>query len=97
MGLSLLTKILKLFFLGIFPIKVCEQYNNLKKIFVNNSEPENVSKLKIKFINANLIETAWMAGAGGGGYLYLWLKENKTIKDINNFLASEVIFTYICF
>ena len=39
----------------------------------------------------NLIESAWMAGAGGGGFLYIWLKqkENNILEKLENLLKSD--------
>ncbi|CAK5056778.1 unnamed protein product [Meloidogyne enterolobii] len=39
----------------------------------------------------NLVESAWMAGAGGGGFLYIWLKqtENNVLDKLENLLKSD--------
>uniref|UniRef100_A0A914L4T0 GHMP kinase N-terminal domain-containing protein n=1 Tax=Meloidogyne incognita TaxID=6306 RepID=A0A914L4T0_MELIC len=76
---------------GKFPSEVCTEYNELKKIFASNTEPSQVTELKNLIEKENLIESAWMAGAGGGGFLYIWLKqtENNVLEKLENLLKSD--------
>nr|CAD2189420.1 unnamed protein product [Meloidogyne enterolobii] len=76
---------------GKFPSEVCTEYNELKKIFASNTEPSQVTELKNLMEKENLIESAWMAGAGGGGFLYIWLKqtENNVLDKLENLLKSD--------
>lgn len=41
----------------------------------------------------NLIETGWAAGAGGGGFLYLWLTEKTNPGDVEFFLMANKRFS----
>ena len=82
----------KYLYLGKFPGEICNEYNELKKIFASNTEPFIVKELKIQMEKENLIESAWMAGAGGGGFLYIWLKENEennSFEKLQKLLKSD--------
>uniref|UniRef100_A0A1I8BSM9 GHMP_kinases_N domain-containing protein n=1 Tax=Meloidogyne hapla TaxID=6305 RepID=A0A1I8BSM9_MELHA len=76
---------------GKFPSEICTEYNEFKKIFASNTEPSLVTELKKQMEKENLIESAWMAGAGGGGFLYIWLKEgkNNVLEKLENLLKSD--------
>ncbi|KHJ81411.1 hypothetical protein OESDEN_18903 [Oesophagostomum dentatum] len=57
-------------------------YYKAKKTLATGCEPDIVASLISSLKRENLIETAWLAGAGGGGFLYIWLKPNVTVDQI---------------
>ncbi|KAK6734201.1 hypothetical protein RB195_017777 [Necator americanus] len=59
-----------------------EVYYRAKKSFASGCEPETIASLISSLKSKDLIETAWLAGAGGGGFLYVWLKPNASVKEI---------------
>ncbi|KAL3076274.1 hypothetical protein niasHS_013545 [Heterodera schachtii] len=74
---------------GKFPSEMCRQYNGLKKEFTAETEPRKVAELNEELTASGLAEVAWIAGAGGGGFLYVWLGTGQTLEELEKFLASD--------
>uniref|UniRef100_A0A7I5E748 GHMP_kinases_N domain-containing protein n=1 Tax=Haemonchus contortus TaxID=6289 RepID=A0A7I5E748_HAECO len=72
---------------GKMPCKLIELYYNAKKTLATGCEPEIVTSLISHLKRENLIKTAWLAGAGGGGFLYVWLKDGITVDQIRTFIS----------
>uniref|UniRef100_A0A914DDI8 GHMP kinase N-terminal domain-containing protein n=1 Tax=Acrobeloides nanus TaxID=290746 RepID=A0A914DDI8_9BILA len=68
-----------------FPLKQCVNYHELKKTFASGSEPLFVADLIRCLKERNFVEEAWIAGAGGGGFLYVWLQRNVRVEDLRKF------------
>ncbi|KAK6059218.1 hypothetical protein COOONC_03157 [Cooperia oncophora] len=64
------------------PCELIELYYKAKQSLATGCEPEIVSSLISQLKRENLIETAWLAGAGGGGFLYVWLKNGVEINQL---------------
>lgn len=46
--------------------------------------------MPIKHKNVDLqTEVAWLAGAGGGGFLYVWLQPSVTIDDLKQYIEKN--------
>ncbi|VDM70304.1 unnamed protein product [Strongylus vulgaris] len=71
------------------PHDLIEIYYNAKKALATGCEPDIVASLISSLKCENLIETAWLAGAGGGGFLYVWLKANITIAQVQNHVTKH--------
>ena len=74
---------------GIFPTEIARNYHEIKKKLALGSEPIFVGDLIQNLIASNLIELAWIAGAGGGGFLYVFLKEGVTKEDLEMLITSQ--------
>uniref|UniRef100_A0A914GZ23 GHMP kinase N-terminal domain-containing protein n=1 Tax=Globodera rostochiensis TaxID=31243 RepID=A0A914GZ23_GLORO len=74
---------------GKFPSDICREYNALKKEFTAGTMPSKVAELSRELTAEGLAEAAWMAGAGGGGFLYVWLREHRTLEELECFLAGD--------
>lgn len=72
---------------GVMPIDLIELYYSAKKKLASGCEPEFLSSLISRLKAEELIETAWLAGAGGGGFLYVWLKDGITVEQIRLFVS----------
>ncbi|KAJ1363751.1 hypothetical protein KIN20_023680 [Parelaphostrongylus tenuis] len=73
---------------GHMPCDLIDLYYQAKKALATGCEPETVTSLIFRLKTANLIETAWLAGAGGGGFLYVWLREGVTVDHIRTSVAD---------
>uniref|UniRef100_A0A183CC74 GHMP_kinases_N domain-containing protein n=1 Tax=Globodera pallida TaxID=36090 RepID=A0A183CC74_GLOPA len=74
---------------GKFPSEICREYNALKKEFTAGTMPSKVAELSRELTADGVAEAAWMAGAGGGGFLYVWLREHRTLEELERFLAGD--------
>uniref|UniRef100_A0A7E4UWX7 GHMP_kinases_N domain-containing protein n=1 Tax=Panagrellus redivivus TaxID=6233 RepID=A0A7E4UWX7_PANRE len=74
---------------GEFPVTEVTQYHESKKILATGAEPANVAELIADLKENNQIEAAWIAGAGGGGFLYVWMTEGITAKELRHYLAKD--------
>ncbi|KAK5981821.1 hypothetical protein GCK32_000346 [Trichostrongylus colubriformis] len=72
---------------GRMPCELIEVYYRAKKVLATGCEPEIVTSLISQLKRANLIETAWLAGAGGGGFLYVWAKNGIEVKQMQTFVS----------
>lgn len=54
-------------------------------------EPTNVRALLDLLYRENLIHAGWLAGAGGGGFLYLLTKEPKCTDQLKKLLTSSPV------
>uniref|UniRef100_A0A914R5D2 GHMP kinase N-terminal domain-containing protein n=1 Tax=Panagrolaimus davidi TaxID=227884 RepID=A0A914R5D2_9BILA len=73
---------------GIFPCEIAESYHEIKKKLAIGSEPIFVGDLIKDLKSAGIVEAAWIAGAGGGGFLYVYLKENISRADLENHISN---------
>ncbi|CAJ0608588.1 unnamed protein product [Cylicocyclus nassatus] len=73
---------------GRMPHDLIEVYYNAKKTLATGCEPDIVSSLISSLKSNNLVETAWLAGAGGGGFLYVWMKPNISSDKIRSHVAK---------
>ncbi|RCN43194.1 hypothetical protein ANCCAN_10839 [Ancylostoma caninum] len=69
---------------GEMPCDLIDVYYHAKKTLATGCEPDIVACLISSLKGGNLIETAWLAGAGGGGFLYVWLKPDVTMDKIRD-------------
>lgn len=68
-----------------------QQYHEDKKKMAPGSEPVFVRNLIEDLRIGGFIEVAWLAGAGGGGFLYVWLKDGISKNLLQDYLRhSEV-------
>ncbi|CAI5441093.1 unnamed protein product [Caenorhabditis angaria] len=74
---------------GKMPIDLINQYYAAKKLLTSGCEPKIVKNLLAKLKNENLIETGWLAGAGGGGFCYVWLAKSVKFEDVCRFLERN--------
>ncbi|KAE9548377.1 hypothetical protein FO519_008415 [Halicephalobus sp. NKZ332] len=74
---------------GIFPTEEVSDYHELKKKVAFGAEPIFIKNLISELKSENLIETAWISGAGGGGFLYVYLQKNKNFDDLKKFISKE--------
>nr|CDJ80546.1 GHMP kinase domain containing protein [Haemonchus contortus] len=74
---------------GKMPYNLIDLYYEAKKTLATGCEPEIVTSLISQLKRENLIETAWLAGAGGGGFLYVWLKDGITVDQIRTFISRS--------
>ncbi|VDM63843.1 unnamed protein product [Angiostrongylus costaricensis] len=73
---------------GRMPCDLIGLYYQAKKALATGCEPETVTSLISRLKTENLIETAWLAGAGGGGFLYAWLREDVTVDQIRTYVSG---------
>lgn len=52
-------------------------------------EPERVTRLLKKLYDRQIIDAGWLAGAGGGGFLYLMTKKLDCKSIIENILLED--------
>ncbi|EPB68117.1 GHMP kinase protein [Ancylostoma ceylanicum] len=74
---------------GEMPCDLIDVYYHAKKTLATGCEPDIVASLISSLKGANLIETAWLAGAGGGGFLYVWLKPDITMDQIRDHVKKH--------
>uniref|UniRef100_A0A914YBH1 GHMP kinase N-terminal domain-containing protein n=1 Tax=Panagrolaimus superbus TaxID=310955 RepID=A0A914YBH1_9BILA len=74
---------------GIFPSDIVENYHEIKKKLAVGSEPSFVGDLIKDLKDAGIVEAAWIAGAGGGGFLYVYLKENISRQNLENHICKH--------
>lgn len=74
---------------GEFPSKYCAEYNELKKHFAQNTEPQIVGEFKRELMRRGLAEVGWMAGAGGGGFLYIWMAKGTRVEQIEEMIGGD--------
>lgn len=67
------------------------RYWDQKKLMVGGGggEPERVTRLLKQLYDRRLIDAGWLAGAGGGGFLYLITKSADCKATIENLLRDE--------
>ncbi|VDD92151.1 unnamed protein product [Enterobius vermicularis] len=83
----------KLFAKSSFPLNDVRQYYADKKAIASTCEPAFVRRLIEDLNESRLIECAWLAGAGGGGFLNVWLSEGHDIDDVRQHLQSSVVYS----
>uniref|UniRef100_A0A183V957 GHMP_kinases_N domain-containing protein n=1 Tax=Toxocara canis TaxID=6265 RepID=A0A183V957_TOXCA len=66
-----------------------QQYYEDKKKMAPGSEPNFIRKLIDDLKTNDLIEVAWLAGAGGGGFLYVWLKDGVSRTSLETYLTRN--------
>ncbi|KHN78470.1 L-fucose kinase [Toxocara canis] len=76
---------------GVFPVAEVEQYYEDKKKMAPGSEPNFIRKLIDDLKTNDLIEAAWLAGAGGGGFLYVWLKDGVSRTSLETYLTRNEV------
>lgn len=54
-------------------------------------QPEIVRCLLARLIEEAVISTGWLAGAGGGGFLYLILKPNRYRADVQRIIDADQV------
>uniref|UniRef100_A0A915D9V3 GHMP kinase C-terminal domain-containing protein n=1 Tax=Ditylenchus dipsaci TaxID=166011 RepID=A0A915D9V3_9BILA len=86
---NLLQQVVLSWLRGHFPVAQLEQYNKLKKAFASNTETVLVKQLRQQLSQLELATVSWVAGAGGGGFLYVLLAEHISIDDLREFLKSH--------
>ncbi|WKX94042.1 hypothetical protein Q1695_011363 [Nippostrongylus brasiliensis] len=74
---------------GIMPCELVETYYKAKKQLASGCEPAMVASLIDGLKSEGLVETAWLAGAGGGGFLYVWLKDGVSIDQLRLFVELK--------
>ncbi|CAB3405226.1 unnamed protein product [Caenorhabditis bovis] len=72
---------------GFMPIEEIRNYYLTKKLLTSGCEPGHVRCL-IKYIS-RYCETCWMAGAGGGGFLYVWLTNHWKFEDVYTHVVKK--------
>ncbi|KAF1765050.1 hypothetical protein GCK72_005001 [Caenorhabditis remanei] len=73
-------------------VELLEQYDKTKN-FMTRCEPPIVASMLEQLKEQNLIEVGWAAGAGGGGFVYLWLTDNTPASSVKKFLESSPRFS----
>ncbi|TKR57357.1 hypothetical protein L596_030840 [Steinernema carpocapsae] len=68
-------------FNGKFPVLECSRYNELKSHMAKNALPIDVEEVFEELQHLKIIETAWMCGAGGGGYACAWLTDELNVRE----------------
>jgi hypothetical protein len=76
---------------GIFPCASVERYYSQKKLMACGCEPSSVAELIAELKSAGLVEIAWLAGAGGGGFLYVWTTPDTLLPDVRSFLGRNPV------
>ncbi|CAI4232816.1 unnamed protein product [Auanema sp. JU1783] len=87
---------------GVFPSKSVEEYLEIKKYLTSKNLSKRVNSLIYFLKKEKVAEACWFPGAGGGGYLCIWLCKNvqrKILLDIINekykeFTMHEVVLTH---
>ncbi|KAK6032976.1 hypothetical protein OSTOST_00831 [Ostertagia ostertagi] len=69
------------------PRDLIELYYRAKQMLATGCEPDIVTSLIAELKRENLIDTAWLAGAGGGGFLYTWLKNGTSVDQLRAFIS----------
>uniref|UniRef100_A0A914V2R6 GHMP kinase C-terminal domain-containing protein n=1 Tax=Plectus sambesii TaxID=2011161 RepID=A0A914V2R6_9BILA len=64
------------------------RYWEQKKLMAAGCEPEEVALLISNLYERSVADAAWLAGAGGGGFLYVLLQEGKTIQDLTQTIGN---------
>ncbi|EGT52322.1 hypothetical protein CAEBREN_24546 [Caenorhabditis brenneri] len=77
-------------------VELLEQYHNTKN-FMTRCEPVIVTNLLETLKDNNMIEVGWCAGAGGGGFLYLWLTPDTNPSDVKKHIGSLPQFSEMTF
>ncbi|CAD6198729.1 unnamed protein product [Caenorhabditis auriculariae] len=78
---------------GSLPVKLVDEYYAAKKVLTPGCEPTAVGQLIEMLKNSGTIETAWMAGAGGGGFLYVYLKPETTFDYLSEKISGDFRFS----
>ncbi|KAE9415268.1 hypothetical protein Angca_003611 [Angiostrongylus cantonensis] len=73
---------------GHMPCDLIDLYYEAKKALATGCEPEVVTSLIFRLKTEKLIDTAWLAGAGGGGFLYAWLRKDVTADQIRTYISD---------
>uniref|UniRef100_A0A914ZFT4 L-fucose kinase n=2 Tax=Parascaris univalens TaxID=6257 RepID=A0A914ZFT4_PARUN len=79
----------------IFPVAEVEQYYKDKKKMAPGSEPVFVRNLIEELRISGFIEVAWLAGAGGGGFLYVWLKDGVSKNLLEDYLRHSEAYRHL--
>ncbi|PAV79578.1 hypothetical protein WR25_23985 [Diploscapter pachys] len=74
---------------GILPTSDIGHYYEAKKTLAEGCEPENVRNLIRDMQTLDLFESVCLAGAGGGGYLYCYLKPGDSIEQLKSLLQKN--------
>ncbi|MFH4982781.1 hypothetical protein AB6A40_009490 [Gnathostoma spinigerum] len=74
---------------GEFPVEEVKSYYEIKKCIATGCEPLNVKEFKNYLEAEKIIESAWIAGAGGGGFLYLWLTSAGDVQRVLNVINNH--------
>jgi hypothetical protein len=61
----------------------------LKKQFAKNTEPKIVTEFKEELMRRGMAEVGWMAGAGGGGFLYIWLARGVKVAEMEEMMGTD--------
>ncbi|CAI2340754.1 unnamed protein product [Caenorhabditis sp. 36 PRJEB53466] len=69
------------------PVKLLEQYHSTKN-FMTCCEPPIVTALLEQLKKKKMIKVGWAAGAGGGGFVYLWLTKRTERNQVEQFISS---------
>ncbi|VDK80382.1 unnamed protein product, partial [Anisakis simplex] len=74
---------------GVFPMVQVERYYESKKRLAPGCEPIFVKKLIDDLKSAGLVEAAWLSGAGGGGFLCVWLMDGISRHILTEYLRKN--------
>ncbi|ULU04407.1 hypothetical protein L3Y34_017287 [Caenorhabditis briggsae] len=77
---------------GYVSVELLRKYHETKK-FMTRFEPAIVTELLETLQRKSMIDVGWAAGAGGGGFLYLWLCDQYSPEYVKNFLKSQPQFS----
>ncbi|CAO4364346.1 unnamed protein product [Caenorhabditis nigoni] len=77
---------------GDVSVDLLKKYHETKK-FMTRFEPAIVTELLETLQRKSMIDVGWAAGAGGGGFLYLWLCDETSPESVKNFLKSQPQFS----
>ncbi|CAL2031632.1 unnamed protein product [Caenorhabditis brenneri] len=81
---------------GEIEVKLLEQYHSTKN-FMTRCEPVIVTNLLETLKSSHMIDVGWCAGAGGGGFLYLWLTPYADPSDVKKLIGSLPQFSEMTF
>ncbi len=71
--------------------KCARIYWEQKKEMAPGCEPEAVKGLVESLYVQDLIEAGWLAGAGGGGFLYLLLKDHVDASELVDSIPMQQV------
>lgn len=75
-----------------FPVAEVQRYHEDKKRIATGCEPAFVRSLIEDLQSNGFAECAWLAGAGGGGFLYVWLPPLVSKLDIQEYLHGKEVY-----